>query len=87
METLRQFSEKERAYHEYQARQNYLREQGGRAAGEGGGPARERGGPAREKRGTSGNRATQGAAGGEILEPVPGPSPEGAAPAGLHGAV
>jgi hypothetical protein len=28
MSTLRQFSEKERDYHAYQARQNYLREQG-----------------------------------------------------------
>ena len=27
MNTLRQFSEKERDYHAYQARQNYLREQ------------------------------------------------------------
>ena len=27
MTTLRQFSEKERNYHEYQARQNYLRQQ------------------------------------------------------------
>lgn len=27
MSTLRAFSEKERAYHQYQARQNYLRQQ------------------------------------------------------------
>jgi len=31
METLKQFSEKERDYHAYQARQNHLREQSKKA--------------------------------------------------------